>query len=253
MQLPAVFRPWSPLHASLAAAGLVAGALLLGAVAGDAVRTAWLALVLSVPALVTGMLAIHKARTLEFRPEVLAGDVILPRASRARGAKLLLPLQFSNAGYVDGIVEWVAIRLTVDGQAQRAVLLSPVAEVDMAGFLQAKRQLTPANTIDAFTAFALEGKRSVAKFVLFDLAERERAEPLELRPGRYAFELFLKASNSRQPRLERSFEHMVDDKHIEDYRNDATVYLINYNITLPSVRRQLAPSEWLPREGGLAH
>src|ERR687884_144723 len=80
---------------------------------------------------------------------------------------------------------------------------------------------------------ALEGKRSVAKFVLFDVAERERGEYLELRPGRYTFELFLKASGWLAPRLECSFEHLIDEKQIEEYRSDATVYLINYNITLP--------------------
>jgi hypothetical protein len=62
-------------------------------------------------------------------------------------------------------------------------------------FIQAKRKLERENTIEPFTGFALQGRRSAAKFVLFDHAERHRARPIELRPGRYAFELFMKATN----------------------------------------------------------
>ena len=53
------------------------------------------------------MYAIFRMRMLEFRPEVLAGDVILPRDGKAAGsaARLLLPLQFSNGGCAGGIGE----------------------------------------------------------------------------------------------------------------------------------------------------
>jgi len=206
-----------------------------------------LALLLSIAALAIGVILLRKQRLSEFCPEMLAGDVILPRASRARSPKLLLPLQFTNAGYGGGIVQWVALRLTIDGQADRSVLMSPVAEVDMQGFLQAKRQITSANAIDHFTAFALDGKRALAKFVLFDISERGRGEPLELRPGRYRFEVFMKASHCAEPRLERTFDHVLTEKQIEEYRSDATVYLINYQMTLPAARRELASGEWLPR------
>lgn len=210
------------------------------------------ALAVSVLALALSIVAIAKTHMLEFCPEVLGGDVILPRAGKAAGsaARLLLPLQFSNAGYADGIIEWLAIRLTLDGDSAHSVLLSPVGEVDMQRFIHARRRLTEDNTLEPFTSFPLEGKRSLAKFVLFDIAERPRAAPLRLQPGRYGFELYVKASNSRHPKLERTFEHVVEQKHVEDYREDAAVYLINYQITLPSVRRALADSEWLPRGRG---
>lgn len=209
----------------------------------------WVALVVSFVALGASAFAIFRMRLFEFRPEVLAGDIILPRAGKAAGsaARLLLPLQFSNAGGADGIVEWVALRVTPDGDAARSVLLSPVGEVDMQRFINARRQVTQESLMEPFTGFALEGKRSIAKFVLFDIAERPRAAPLRLQPGRYGFELFIKASNSRQPKLERTFEHMVEQKHVDDYRDDTTVYLINYQITLPTARRALAESEWMPR------
>ncbi len=208
---------------------------------------AWLALVLAVLALAASGLVLLRLRLLVFRPEVLAGDVIVPRAGKSgSAARLLLPLQFSNSGYADGVVEWVALRLTIDGRTDHSVLMSPVAEVDMQRFIQAKRRLDTENTIEPFTAFALEGRRSLAKFVLFDVAERPRAQPLQLRPGRYAFELFVKSSATRQPKLERRFEHAVEQKQVEEFRNDGTVYLINYQINLPAARRELASVEWLP-------
>jgi hypothetical protein len=209
--------------------------------------TTWIPLVVSLVALVAAGAALYKLRALEFAPEVLAGDVILPRASRVVGdGKLLLPLQFTNSGYADGIIEWIALRLTVDGQADRSILLSPVAEVDMQRFIQAKRKLDDENTIEPFASFALEGRRSLAKFVLFDVAERPRAAPLQLRPGRYEFELFVKSTATRQPKLERRFEHALEQKQLEEYRNDTTVYLINYQINLPAARREIASMEWLP-------
>lgn len=225
-----------------AATAALGGPSLAGSVS---LAVSFLALGLSVAALV-------KTHMLEFCPEVLGGDVILPRAGKAAGSatRLLLPLQFTNAGYADGIVEWLAVRVTLDGDSAHSVLLSPVGEVDMERFIHARRRLTEDNTIEPFTSFALEGKRALAKFVLFDIAERPRAAPLRLQPGRYGFELFVKASNSRQPKLARAFEHVVEQKHVEDYREDTAVYLINYQITLPSVRRALADSEWMPRARG---
>ena len=117
----------------------------------------------------------------------------------------------------------------------------------MQRFIQSKRRLDGENTIDAFTAFPLEGKRSLAKFVLFDLAEKGRSEPLRLRSGRWCFEVFVKSSANRSPKLERSFEHVVEKKHLDEFAADAPVYLINYQMTLPGARREMTGAEWMPR------
>ena len=111
----------------------------------------------------------------------------------------------------------------------------------------AKRRLDDENCIEPFTAFPLEGKRSLAKFVLFDLAEKPRSEPLRLRSGRWSFEVFVKSTANRSPKLERSFEHVVEKKHVDEFAADTPVYLINYQITLPSARREIAGAEWMPR------
>jgi hypothetical protein len=229
-------------------AAVLATSLLFAIVLAQTIALpAWLPLGLAIAALGIAVTAFVKGHLFEFAPEVLAGDVILPRSSRVAGdLKFLLPLQFTNAGGADGVIQWVALRLTIDGDASRSVLLSPVAEVDMQRFIQAKRRLEAANS-EPFTAFALEGRRSIAKFVLFDLAEKGRTAPLHLGPGRYGFELFVKSTATRQPKLERSFEHAIDAKQVEEFRNDSTVYLINYQISLPGIRRELAGVEWLPR------
>jgi hypothetical protein len=188
-----------------------------------------------------------RLRAMEFAPEVIAGDVIVPRSRNVgRDIKLLLPLQFVNSGSADGVIEWVALRLTIDGDINRSVLLSPVAEVDMQRFIQAKRKLDD-TAVEPFTAFPLEGKRSVAKFVLFDLAEKGRGAPLSLRPGRYSFELFVKSTANRSPKLERVFEHAVEPKHAEEFAADAPIYLISYQMTLPGARREMTGAEWMPR------
>lgn len=230
------------------AAGIVVLSLLLARVALDfGPLPPWLAPGMALAALGIALLCALRLGILEFAPEVLAGDVIVPRPSRAgKDVKLLLPLQFMNTGSADGVIEWVALRLTIDGDLQRSVLLSPVAEVDMQRFIQAKRRLDE-NAVEPFIGFPLEAKRSLAKFVLFDLAEKGRNQPLSLRPGQYSFELFVKSTASRSPKLERVFEHRVEPKHVEEFANDAPVYLINYAMTLPGARREMTGAEWMPR------
>ena len=56
-----------------------------------------------------------------------------------------------------------------------------------------------------------------------------------------------KSTASRSPKLERMFEHRVEPKHLEEFSNDAPVYLINYQMTLPSARREMTGAEWMPR------
>jgi hypothetical protein len=231
---------------SLAFGGIFVAMLVSMVLVEDARLMAWVAFCTAACALFTAAFALRKIGKLQFCPQVLGGDVILPRRGEGENARLLLPLQFSNAGLEDGLVEWLAVRLTRDGDHRRSVLLSPVGEVDMPRFIGQKRKITAENTIEPFTGFPLEGRRALAKFVLFDVAERPRADPLEVRAGRYTFELFIKASNARQPRLERTFEHVVEEKHLDEWRNASALYLINYHITLPAMRRALADCEWLP-------
>jgi hypothetical protein len=230
------------------ALGIVVLALLVARLAADfGSPTVWLAPGLAGAALCIAILCAVRLQLLEFAPEVLAGDVIVPRPSRiGREVKLLLPLQFTNAGAADGVVEWVALRLTIDGDIERSVLLSPVAEIDMQRFIQAKRRLDD-TAVEPFVGFPLGGKRSVAKFVLFDIAQKSRSLPLSLRPGRYGFELFVKSTAQRGPKLERTFEHLIEQKHVEEFASDASLYLINYEINLPSARREMMGAEWMPR------
>jgi hypothetical protein len=42
---------------------------------------------------------------------------------------------------------------------------------------------------------------------------------------------------------------VIEPKHLDDYRDDLAVYLIDYQVTLPGARRALAESEWLPQAG----
>ncbi|MFL6565360.1 MAG: hypothetical protein ACJ8G5_10560 [Burkholderiales bacterium] len=206
----------------------------------------FVALAVSILALALAALAALKMRKLEFCPEVVGGDVILPRESRPGGrVRLLLPLHFSNAGHAGGVIEWVALRVTPESQADHPVLFSPVAEVDMQRFIHARRCLSE-ECIEPFTGFALDARRSASKFILFDVAERARAEPFSIGTGRHYFELFVKASNARAPKLERTFVHVLEQKHLDDHGEDLAVYLIDYQVTLPSARRALVDAEWLP-------
>ena len=207
----------------------------------------FVALALSIVALAVAGLTALRMRKLEFCPEIVGGDVILPRESRPGGrVRLLLPLHFSNGGHAGGVIEWVALRVTPEAQADHPVLFSPVAEVDMQRFIHARRCLSE-DCIEPFIGFALDARRSLSKFILFDVAERSRAAPFAIATGRHYFELFVKASNARAPKLERSFVHVLEQKHLDDHAEDLAIYLIDYQVTLPSARRALVDSEWLPQ------
>jgi len=228
---------------------IIALSLLVAAFAGQyATPAAWLPFGLALAAFGVALMCAYRLRLLDFAPEVLCGDVILPRQSRIGGeVKFLLPLHFTNSGSAGGVVQWVALRVTVDNDPAHSVLFSPVAEVDMQRFLQSKRRLDEQNSADPFIGFPLEGKRAISKFVLFDLAERGRTKPLNLRAGRYSFELFVKTSATKGPKLERTFEHTITPKHLEEFAADAPVYLIDYQINLPAARREMGGPEWMPR------
>ena len=152
------------------------------------------------PALAMAYLALIKARMLEFCPEVLGGDVILPRASGRRTAcRLLLPLQFTNAGYAGGIIEWIALRLTVDGRHRPARCCSARSpRSTCSASSRRKRQLETRTPSSPSPASPSTASARSAKFVLFEHAEqRAAASRSQLRPGRYSFELFIKATQSR--------------------------------------------------------
>ena len=231
------------------AAGAAATVLVIGAAVAWPVLASWLALAVSIPALAMAYLALIKARMLEFCPEVLGGDVILPRDQRPQdGVRLLLPLQFTNAGYADGIIEWIALRVTVDGHTDGSLLLSPGCRGRHAalhpGQAAARREHHRA-------VHRASPSKAGARSPSSCCSTRREATPgraAPAAPGALQLRAFHQGDATRaQPKLERTFEHVLEQKHIEDYSADSTVYLINYQISLHGVRRSLAGPEWLPR------
>jgi hypothetical protein len=84
MPMPAL--PASVPRLTLIVVAIVLVSLALAAVLGPTLaQLAWLPLGLAVAALGIALLALVRLRLLEFAPEVLAGDVILPRGSRLAG------------------------------------------------------------------------------------------------------------------------------------------------------------------------
>src|SRR6185503_7780359 len=126
---------------------IAASLLVVVAAAWFVAPPVWLAPGLALAALGVALLCANKLKLLEFLPEVLAGDVILPRPGRLGGdVKLLLPLQFVNGGTAGGVIQWVALRLTVDSGRARSALFSPVAAVDMQRFPHPKRRKSTSAT-----------------------------------------------------------------------------------------------------------
>ena len=186
---------------------------------------------------------------LEFCPEVLGGDVILPRTT-GRGRRAAAAAAAVHQRRLCRRHHRVD-RGAADGRRARPTRLAaarPGGRGRHAALHPGQAAARAENTIEPFTRFALEGRRSLAKFVLFDHAERDAgASRSSCARGATASSF----SSRRRVRASRSSSAPSSTcssrSSIEDYSAGSTVYLINYDISLPSVRRALAGPEWLPR------
>jgi hypothetical protein len=208
--------------------GGVIGASLLGAFIirrGDNAAL-WVPLGLSVASLVVAILAAFKNELFEFAPAVLGSEVFLAQAQPAHDKlTVIIPLSFINTGYAEGVIEWVAIKLTyiTDGQFS---ILEPVVEVDLIKFLQGKRYLHAESTLGQFASFPLESKKVVSKAILF--AASPDKPSFTLVEGKYRFDVYVKSSSVDKAELLHSFN--------QEFTKDLlTKYLAGSSIMLSSL------------------
>ena len=144
-------------------------------------------------------------RRLEFCPEVLGGDVILPRAGRAgTGVKPAAAAAFhqrrprrrrdrmGGAAPDASTATGRPLGAAHAGGRGRHAALHPGASAASSD-----------ERIEPFTGFALDASARSPSSSCSTSPSAPATAPLALRPGRYCFELFVKASNARAPKLER--------------------------------------------------
>ena len=155
---------------------------------------------------------------------------MLPQTEpRAVSLQFVLPLNFVNAGYAEGVIEWVALKFLPSTNGEEFVC-GPVGEVDLVKFIQGRRHLHPENMLGPFLPFPLESKKSIGKAVLFSPEPSDGAQRV-LIPDDYRMDVYLKASG-RAPVKMISVERALTPKLIADFAAGGSIFVANREIKL---------------------
>lgn len=192
--------------------------------------SAWLPLGLSIASLAVSVLSAFKNELFEFDPQLVGGAIILPQTEpRSNSLQFILPLNFVNAGYAEGVIEWVALKF-VPTDGGEPFICDPVAEIDLVKYIQGRRHLHAENILGGFLPFPLESKKSLAKAILFSpqqTTERVR----EIVRAEYRMDVYLKAANRRPVKI-LTVEKALSAKLLEDFANGGSIMNMNRDIRL---------------------
>lgn len=178
--------------ASLFASVLIVSGFLLA----DAEITQYVAVLISLLALVVSIVTAFKEDIFPFQPVVLFDEIILSPTSGPShdSLALVLPITFMNKGNGAGVIHMLALRVECDGMVK---LYVPLALVDFQKYLSGMRKLHGENIVGSFNAFSLDGKQTQKMYLLFSQEERAEKYPFsKWTEGSYTFRLFLNQSNN---------------------------------------------------------
>lgn len=170
---------------------LVAAGLILA----GASLSQYLAVLISMLALIVSIVSAFKEDIFPFQPMVLFDEIIMAPTSGPshNSIALVLPLTFINMGNGAGVVHMLALRVESEKGTQ---LYTPLQEIDFGKYLSGKRKLHGENILGSFNAFALGSKETSKKYLLFSQEESSTKYPfLPWSPGNYKFYLLLNQSN----------------------------------------------------------
>jgi len=169
--------------------------VIAGLVLVDASISQYVAVLISLLALVVSIVSAFKEDIFPFQPNVLLDEFVMAPTSGPshNSVALVLPLTFINKGNGAGVIHMLALRVESKGKIK---LYTPLAQVDFQKYLSGKRKLHGENIIGSFNAFALSGKATAQKFFLFSQEENSPTYPFSLwEAGDYTFRLFINQSN----------------------------------------------------------
>lgn len=186
-----------------------------------------IAIALSLIALAVSLVSSFKNELFDFHLDIVTGELVLtsPTSPSHDSLALVIPLSFINRGYGEGIVENLAVKAVLI-KTQETKLYTPIAEIDMVKFLQGKRKLHAENLLGSLSAFPMDAKAALKKFVLFSQAEDNENYPFSTwEAGKYRFEIYAKTSARREPRKLAEFEYEITQEIIDSYFSGSSHYL----------------------------
>ncbi|MDR3412226.1 MAG: hypothetical protein P4L87_14990 [Formivibrio sp.] len=172
--------------------------VIAGLVLAGASLSQYVAVLISLLALIVSITSAFKEDIFPFQPSVLLDEIVMAPTSGPshNSVALVLPLTFINRGNGAGIIHMAAIKIEYEGKAK---LYTPIAEIDYQKYLSGMRKLHGENILGTFNSFALAGKATLKKFILFAQEEKSDKYPFSSwSPGNYTFRVFINQSNGGQ-------------------------------------------------------
>jgi hypothetical protein len=182
--------------------------------------------VLSVVALTISMISTFKNELFEFEVHVVPAELTIAPATEGshKSLAIVYSLLFSNSGYGQGVVEWVALKIRGDDGPK---LYVPIAELDQERYLQGRRAPHADNIREAFAPFLIGSKEATKHFILFSQEENNTKYPFkEWLPGKYQFEVWIKTSQQKRAHLINTQEFKITQETIDNsFRGTGTLFM----------------------------
>lgn len=181
-------------------------------------------LVVSILALLGSLLSLFKEDLIPFQLRVLAGDVILLNDQPNPAIDLVLTITFINKGYVDGVIEFIAVKVT-NSKGHKKIYVA-CNELDSRVIFNIIRQpQTNTNNIIPFpfSAFPIQSRQSIKKNLGFAWSSLSEFNYWE--EERYQFELYLKSSQEKKLKKVAEFIHEMNSSDFNNYINQESYYM----------------------------
>lgn len=185
---------------------------------------AYIALVVSIIALLGSLISIFKEDFFPFQLRVLSGDVLFLNNQPNPAIDLVLTTTFINQGYIDGIVELIALKVT-NSKGNKKIYIA-CNELDnrlVFNLIRQPQTSTSAILPLPFSAFPLHARQSLKKHIGFAWSISSDFTRWEVE--RYKFELYLKLGQWKKLKKVAEFKHEMTPNDLNSYLNQESYYM----------------------------
>lgn len=184
----------------------------------------YIALVISIIALLGSAISIFKEDFFPFQLRVLSGDVLFLNNQPNPAIDLVLTITFINQGYIDGIVELIALKVTNSkGNKKIYVACNELDNRLVFNLIRQPQTSTSAILPLPFSAFPLHARQSLKKHIGFAWSISSDFTRWEVE--RYKFELYLKLGQWKKLKKVAEFKHEMTPNDLNTYLNQESYYM----------------------------
>lgn len=187
-----------------------------------------IALLLSLAALGTSILAAFRDTFFPFSMKMLMTAVLFPATSKSldiTGLPVMLTVTFLNTGYSDGVIEDVRlIVVDTDGEEKYYV---PQFTIDLEGLFQAVNPILSNKHVTGYLEpFLVKAKSATTKTIVFWQPGTLEGHPFSAwKPGDYCFLVYAKVLDRQRPFEAELCLPKINEGHLTGYKRGKTHFL----------------------------